>query len=398
MKKYGVLFVFLCLVLTSVWAQCDGRYQTEIFDELTVTEVEYTDVYDWSIVNSGLDMDVYEPAEDTETNRPLIVFVHGGSFYAGDKNNPPVVALCEAFARRGYVTASIQYRLTTMLQLTDSLHMLETVMNAIGDAKAAIRYFRKDVAENGNAFGIDPDQIYMGGYSAGAIIAVNLAFIDNEAELPDYLLSIVEGAGGLEGSSGNPGYSSEVKGVASLAGAVYLPSFIDANDEPIVSVHAEDDATVQYACGAALSIDGMVGLCGSGVVHEVAETQGVYNALHTFSSGGHTAPYTSIQEVSIPFISDFLYTTLDCYEGETSVEAPRLSFSVYPNPAKGGVKVVSEDLVKSIQLFDMKGRIVFEKELDAKQCSLSFPSVSSGLYVLQLETDKGLSSIRLQLQ
>ena len=78
--------------------------------------------------------------------------------------------LCVSLLRkRGYVTASIQYRLTSIWNLTDSMHMLQTVMNGISDAKAAIRYFRKDAATNGNVFGIDPNQIYIGGYSAGAI-------------------------------------------------------------------------------------------------------------------------------------------------------------------------------------------------------------------------------------
>lgn len=395
-KKYGMIAALLCLSFSG-WAQCDGRYETEIFDKLEVTEVEYTDVYDWSFSNSGLDMDVYEPVGDIETNRPLIVFAHGGSFYVGDKSNPPVVALCEAFAKRGYVTASIQYRLTDVWELVDSLHMLQTVMNAIGDAKAAIRYFRKDAADNGNTFGIDPNQIYMGGYSAGAIMAVNLAFIDSEEELPDYLLAITESSGGIEGNSGNPGYSSEVKAVVSLAGAVYNPSFIDSDDEPIVSVHAEDDATVQYACGPALSQNNMVNLCGSGVVHEAADEEGVYNALHVFSSGGHAIPYSSIEEVSIPFISAFLYTTLDCYDATISLEESALDIAIYPNPAEDRVEIRSKDLVESVRLLDLMGRTIFEKDLGLKQFSLILPPVS-GFHVLQLTTNKGLESHRLQLQ
>ena len=46
-------------------------------------------------------MDVYTPDGDTYTERPLIIFAHGGSFYAGDKNNPTMVSLCESFAKRG---------------------------------------------------------------------------------------------------------------------------------------------------------------------------------------------------------------------------------------------------------------------------------------------------------
>ena len=129
-----------------------------------------------------------------------------------------MVELCEAFAKRGYVTASIQYRLTDATNLLDSVQMLQTVVNGISDFKAAIRYFRMDVLQNGNSFGIDPDQIYVGGYSAGAILASNLAFMNDTAGIPPYLLSIINGTGGLEGNSGNDGYSSEVKGVVNMAG------------------------------------------------------------------------------------------------------------------------------------------------------------------------------------
>ena len=46
-------------------------------------------------------MDIYRPVGDTETNRPLIIFAHGGTFIFGSKNNPTAVDFCEAFAKRG---------------------------------------------------------------------------------------------------------------------------------------------------------------------------------------------------------------------------------------------------------------------------------------------------------
>ena len=126
-------------------AQCDGRYQNEIFNDVTTTTVEYTDVYDWSITNSGSDMDIYQPVGDTANNRPLIIFAHGGVYVAGDKTNPTMVSSCNAFAKKGYVTASIQYILTssTNLLLPNASEILtQTVVNSVSDMKAAIRYFR----------------------------------------------------------------------------------------------------------------------------------------------------------------------------------------------------------------------------------------------------------------
>ncbi|MGB2458349.1 MAG: carboxylesterase family protein, partial [Flavobacteriales bacterium] len=245
--KY-VLLALLFLISSQLFSQCDGRYETEIFDEVSKTIVEYTDVYDWSALDSGLDMDIYQPVGDTATNRPVLIFAHGGVYVTGNKNNPPMVSLCEAFAKRGYVTASIQYRLTSSLSLLSpnaSDIFSQTVLNSVSDMKAAVRYFRKDVAENNNTYGINPDFIFVGGYSAGAVTAAHLSVIDDN-QVPAEFQSFYDEAGGIEGNSGNSGYSSEVSGAILLAGAINTLDFIDADDEPIVSLHASDDNTVSY--------------------------------------------------------------------------------------------------------------------------------------------------------
>ena len=50
--KY-VLLALLFLMSSQLFSQCDGRYENEIFDEVSKTIVEYTDVYDWSALDSG---------------------------------------------------------------------------------------------------------------------------------------------------------------------------------------------------------------------------------------------------------------------------------------------------------------------------------------------------------
>ena len=378
-----ILFLTAALLTVQVVAQCDGRYESEIFSTVSVTEVEYTDVYDWGPFNSGLDMDVYTPDGDTYSERPLIIFAHGGSFYAGDKDNPAMVSLCESFAKRGYVTASIQYRLTSIWNLTDSMHMLQTVMNGISDAKAAIRFFRKDATTNGNVFGIDPDQIYIGGYSAGAILAVNLAFINDTTGVPSHLLPIIDASGGLEGSSGNSGYSTDVKAVVNVAGAVYKSSYIDANDVPIVSVHASDDGTVPYYCDHAMSNPLILKVCGSGTIHNTIDPLGVYNASYTFPSGDHAIPVLEMNSITVPFISDFLYTTLDCFEG-TGVNKNELTIEVYPNPARNVLNVLVPDKVFDIQILNMLGEHSVSSISSNGKIDIS--ALSSGVYSIVFKT------------
>ena len=90
--KY-ILFYLLIFFTFSVFPQCDGRYENEIFDVVNKTIVEYTDVYDWSSFDSGLDMDIYQPVGDSLSNRPVIIFMHTGAFFSGHNELDDVVDL-----------------------------------------------------------------------------------------------------------------------------------------------------------------------------------------------------------------------------------------------------------------------------------------------------------------
>ena len=94
MKKI-ILLLFTLTISHSVFSQCNGRYESEIFNSVTKTTVNYSDVYS----DSYHKMDIYTPDGDTEINRPLILFVHGGSFYLGDKTDTECQDFCETFAK-----------------------------------------------------------------------------------------------------------------------------------------------------------------------------------------------------------------------------------------------------------------------------------------------------------
>jgi len=383
MKK----LILLNIILTSqfVFGQCDERYQDEIFSDILKTTVEYTDVYDWSSSDSGLDMDIYQAEGDTESNRPLLIFAHGGVYVAGNKDNPAMVSLCESFAKRGYVTASIQYRLISPFSLTApnaSDLLTQTLVNSISDMKAAVRYFRKDYAENDNSYGINPNLIFVGGYSAGAITAVHLSAVD-EADIPDGLQVFFDNAGGIEGNSGNEGYSSEVSGAISLAGAIQSVSFFDADDEPIVSVHATDDNTVSYECDYPLqNIDFSV-LCGSGEIHNELDALGVLNDLYTLNSGGHAAPITNITQTSVPFISDFLYNIV-CENVSVNNKLNSSELKIFPNPAIDVLAIENNTVIEKIVVFDNFGKKVIESDIRDRQSKILIGDLKDGLYHLQL--------------
>ena len=325
MKKI-ILFSLLLIVSTPLFSQCNGRYETEIFSSVSITTVNYSDVY----FDTEHKMDIYTPDGDTETDRPVIIYMHGGSFYFGDKNMTDCVDFCESFAKRGYVCVSINYRLSDMFSFLLSQDVqYQTVLKAVADGKAAVRFFRKDFAENGNTYGVDPTTIFVGGYSAGGVIAVHQGYIDNFSELPTNIQNLASVIGGtIDGDAGNDGYSSDVQGVISLAGGINDVNWIDSDDSPIVSAQGTDDNTVNYNCGPGLNNPGILTLCGAGAMHPIADAVGIINDVLTFNNTDHSwaasGNLNSNFVQSIGFFSDFLFPLLPC-NNATSITSQNTS-------------------------------------------------------------------------
>lgn len=113
----------------------------------------------------ALQLDLYLPKSASTKQKPGILFVHGGGWRAGYRNNFTPMAI--GMAERGYVAATISYRLSPEAQYPAAIH----------DVKAAVRWLRK----NAKKYGINPQQIAVGGGSAGGQIAT-LAGVTNGLE------------------------------------------------------------------------------------------------------------------------------------------------------------------------------------------------------------------------
>lgn len=121
-----------------------------------------------------LDMDIYYPKEPVmRSRRPLLLLIHGGAFYNGDKQDLGYPEMGHHFAERGYVVASINYRLGFKPLAPD---VDRAGYRALQDAHAAVCY----LIDNADEFGIDTTHIFAAGTSAGAITALNLAFMQEE--------------------------------------------------------------------------------------------------------------------------------------------------------------------------------------------------------------------------
>ena len=170
----------LLLSINLSFAQCDtNRYVNPIFDSVYKhADVKYGEAPVWTVPynNQDLMMDIYEPIGDGLTKRPLMVWVHPGGFLLGNKEAEDMVALCDSFARRGYVTASISYRLGFNPLSSSSAE--RAVYRGTQDTRAAIRY----LMEYADVFDIDTNYIFLGGSSAGGVATVCLLYTSDAAD------------------------------------------------------------------------------------------------------------------------------------------------------------------------------------------------------------------------
>ena len=309
-----IIFIALCSCFTFTQSDCsDDRYINDIFDVNVEYGVEYGENINEEFLfgteyNETLYMDVYEPSGDTLGERPIIFFMFGGSFVGGSRDSGNMVALCNSYASKGYVAVAIDYRLTPNLILDPSSQKAyEAVIKAIHDLKAAIRYFRMDY-EQGNSFRIDPERVFVGGVSAGAIASLNTVYINSEEEALSLVSQdFLDSVGGLEGVSGNPGYESNVHGIVNFCGAIGEYDWIEEGDVPIVSMHGDQDGTVPYSDNSVTLFGLDVQVYGSQIIDEVMNDLGNYSALHTYVGGGHVPFSSNDMDFEFEFTSQFLY-------------------------------------------------------------------------------------------
>lgn len=407
--KYIQLFLLIFLFQYSS-AQCDGpRYKTEIFDDYSVSsDVLYgsnTNIYN---IEEELFMDVYEPIGDTASQRALIIFAHGGSFVLGDKADTGMVLIGSDFAKMGYVTASINYRLglTTnpILDLPDSIDANAAVIRGLHDMKAAIRWFRKDVVEGNNQFNIDSEKILLAGFSAGGFIVLHVAYLDEESEWPVFEDTVIGVDGGIEGNSGNPGYDTDFIGGLNLAGAIGDTSWIKPGDEPMMSTHGTEDDVVPYGTAmlsfqlGALTINISI-VHGSSSVHQQLDNVGVPNCFTSWEGQGHVpeAGLGAYYDTTVVKSRNF-FASLICNE-ELNCEYEELisgvndeiainNITIYPNPFSDKIVISNSDNIdiNTIELYNLKGQLL--RNWTAYQTQLNVSDIEKGMYILRISTSQ----------
>jgi len=371
------LIIFIIAPLYVTQAQCDGRFVEEIFAEFNISTETYSDVH-------NLQVDIYQPEGDLMEKRPLLILAHGGSFIAGVRTNPSMISLAEKFSKKGYVVASISYRLMSLTELVSADGALNGVARALADGRASVRYFRKTITE-GNPYRIDTNQIYFGGNSAGAVIAIHVGFMDLEDISDSDLLNAINNNGGILGDSGNEEYSSEIRGVISLAGGIANLDFIEPSDfhKLLISCHGDQDPTVPYMCGQPLGISILPQLCGGGAILEHSNDVNFENFHHLLFEGAGHVPWEyggPSEELMVDFVTEKLHENLDCYEVSLSnIDYP--SPILYPNPTKEFLHISHSKKIINIQIRNINGKIIIS---ETNFNSISLSDVPEGFYCVDI--------------
>lgn len=256
--------------------------------------------YTYAVKGSdSLKLDMYYPLKVESTDKlPVLLWMHGGGFEGGSRDNEDEQQLGRYAANHGYIGVSISYRLLRKNTTTsfgcdcDNDEKLSTFREAVTDYLDAANY----LVNNAQTFQIDTTKIIAGGSSAGAEGILNAAymreyFID---DLTQYK-------------------SVKFAGVMALAGALVNAHYITTNNAlPTVLFHGTDDDLVPFATGPHHYCDsensGYIILDGSSVIADKLSDLETSYYFHEVKGGMHEL--SSIPFGELDDIFDFFEKTI----------------------------------------------------------------------------------------
>jgi acetyl esterase/lipase len=233
------------VVLSQIFAGSKSVEAEERFEILVSRDIEFA-----SVDGHALKLDLYQPRD--AASPPLVVWVHGGAWRGGSKDNMPLNEL----VNRGFAIASVDYRLSPVAKFPAQVR----------DCKAAIRFLRA----NAERYGFDASRIGIAGSSAGghlvAEIGVTNGHLDLEGTVGEHadqsssVQAIVDFYGPTNfltilKQSTPHGLSVRVPALQLLLGSqpeenpalakLASPVFhVDKNDPPLLMIHGDQDPQV----------------------------------------------------------------------------------------------------------------------------------------------------------
>jgi len=385
-----IIFFLAILFSNHLIAQ---RYLTPIFSETeTTSDIQYGSATNYQGSTETLLLDFYEPKNDTENNRPLIIYAHGGGFTDANQTKEliHIVAYCDSMARRGYAVASIDYRL-------DESISNRAVINAMHDMKAAVRFFKKEM----DTYKIDTALIFVGGESAGAVTALNTSYISKPSETSYPLTMPLADDSSLEGNSGNPGFSSNVRATLCYCGgtATVLNDLMfstdameTSNDPPILQVHGTADPLIPIAN----ALEVFVRATEVEIPILFYTMEGATHCPWFFPLDNSWEYLDTLIDYTVPFLyAAILETTPTSDLVEISNE-----MKIFPNPTYGNVTLgVGERMLENcdLEIYNSLGQVVFwEKKTIHNRVSFEL-KVPKGIYFFRIKNEEVEGVVRFNI-
>ena len=237
-------FLFLLLCCLTCQLSFGQQWIDKQYTYDSLLNVPYGTAVNFAGELETLHMDIFLPRCQNSgelASRPLMMWIHGGAFLAGSKDEASLQAYCRDFARRGYVTATINYRLGFVADeaawqcnypqyncifATDPAEWPRAYYRAVQDGKGALRY----LINRHEQFGIDPGNVFVSGESAGAFVALGVGLMDSPSERPVQTFALPP-ANRPSPNTANCSYNA---GVTFTGSTVARPDLggIDGNIEP----------------------------------------------------------------------------------------------------------------------------------------------------------------------
>ena len=222
------------------------RYRDKVFNAYDQTqEVFATNLPTWNGQKTNLKIDVFSPKNDPNPNgRPCVIVYPGGAWIALGKEG--FKEFNSELAMRGYVAITGDYRVgfpqadKALFCIGDiETNMTEAAFRGFQDTKALIRHVRA----NAKKYGIDPNQIFVAGESAGGANAVGATYFQ-DSEVPAKVSNKI---GGLESVGNYQNVSSKPNGIISFAGPLIGgPEIIEKQGVPVYLLQGQCDELIPW--------------------------------------------------------------------------------------------------------------------------------------------------------
>ncbi len=327
--------------------------------------------------STSLKMHVFQPAGDTEQERPMLLCFHGGAFVSGNKEHDDMLAFCRTFAAKGYVTATVQYRLG--MNATSAVSGTRSVYRALQDGRAAIRYAKA----HASTFGIDTSRVFMLGSSAGAFIGLQAIYMNTSAEKPaaaghiSHMPPTLDDGpdlGGLDAIESSLTGFGQPAAVISLWGAVQDTVLITPTDvTPVLLVHGTADNIVPFGVGSPFNLTSLPATYGSSPIHERLmnlgfphETYFVPGEGHEFygvSNGMWNPAPNAYWDTVVTRVTEFLLPKVTSVKEAYSNDIPGMFVldQNFPNPFNPSTRISFQLPIAShvsLAVYDLLGREV----------------------------------------